>query len=201
MFFVDGKNNTKANFNILLNGTALPVRLTQFSGIAKNSFNELIWSLQITSTEKSIVLQSSVDGFLFYDIYEQPIINGTTDLHGKYNDFTTDAKKHYRLKIADQNGSISFSNILLLQRESNSFSVSPNPAKDFINISLQVKNRSVYQFELYNAAGKLVKRQLETLETGMQSIQLNGLNKLAAGVYTLKVGNEKTTERMKLMIK
>ncbi|MBK8775365.1 MAG: T9SS type A sorting domain-containing protein [Chitinophagaceae bacterium] len=201
LLFVDGKNNTKANFNILLNGTALPVRLTQFSGIAKNSFNELIWSLQITSTEKSIVLQSSVDGFLFYDIYEQPIINGTTDLHGKYNDFTTDAKKHYRLKIADQNGSISFSNILLLQRESNSFSVSPNPAKDFINISLQVKNRSVYQFELYNAAGKLVKRQLETLETGMQSIQLNGLNKLAAGVYTLKVGNEKTTERMKLMIK
>ncbi|HMT95685.1 MAG TPA: T9SS type A sorting domain-containing protein [Ferruginibacter sp.] len=201
LLFVDGKNNTKATFNILLNGTALPLRITQFSGSAKSSFNELVWNLQAASSVINIILQASDDGMLFNDIYDQPIATTTTDLPGTYKDFSAGAKKHYRLKITEQNGRISFSNILLLQKDHSGLTVSPNPAKEFINVSLQVSTRSLYHFELYNAEGKLVHRQMQSLEKGAQTLQITGLNKLANGVYTLKVANENSSQRTRLMIR
>ncbi|HRD42537.1 MAG TPA: T9SS type A sorting domain-containing protein, partial [Ferruginibacter sp.] len=68
-------------------------------------------------------------------------------------------------------------------------------------VSLQVSTRSLYHFELYNAEGKLVHRQMQTLEKGAQTLQITAIQKLPSGVYTLKAGTENTTERVKLLIK
>lgn len=201
LLFVDGKNNTKASFNIVLNGTALPVRLTQFTGQANNNYNELVWTIQAANHVSYITLQSSNDGILFTDIYDQAITLNTADIVGKNKDFTTAPKKHYRLKIVEQNGRISYSNILLLQKEQNSFSVSPNPATDFINVSLHAAQRSVYTFELYDASGKMVYHKSTLLEKGIQAIQLAGLQKLSAGMYSLTVKSNHKVERTRLMIK
>ncbi len=68
-------------------------------------------------------------------------------------------------------------------------SVYPNPANDFIHISLENTNAKDLNMQMYDISGKLVQTQIIT----QQTTQFN-ISQLEKGVYILKIGN--TTKRL-----
>ncbi|MEI9810639.1 MAG: hypothetical protein WDO16_23725 [Bacteroidota bacterium] len=68
------------------------------------------------------------------------------------NVWTVSNKLFYRLKMVDQDGSFSYSQVLSLQRDNNrsitAFTVKPNPFIDKITISLTLKQKETILLEV-----------------------------------------------------
>ena len=200
LIFVDGDYATKATFSLLLNGTALPVRISNFNGTVKAGYNDVFWKLDIAANVKNIILQSGDDGVAFTDIYQQAPALNSARIDGNFQDHDMTAKKYYRLKMINTDGSIEYSDVLLLRREvkANTVIISPNPAKEHVNIVMNREKAATLTINVIDATGKtlLTKRQLAP--AGIQTIQLNDLGKFAAGNYIIQVwdGEKATTHKL-----
>ena len=200
LIFLDGNYATKANFNLLLNGTALPVRVSSFNGAVKAAYNDVFWKLEIASTVKTIILQSGNDGVQFTDIYTQTPALNSDRVNGNFQDADIADRKHYRLKMVNQDGSIEYSSILLLRREvkTNTVIISPNPAADHVNIIMNRDKAASLTINLVDATGKKLLTKTQLAVAGNQTIQLSELDKLAAGNYIIQIwdGTNSTTHKL-----
>lgn len=201
LIVVDGQNATKANFNLLLNGTALPVRILSFTGVAKNNFNELKWDLEVTPDVASIILESSNDAVAFEPIDNNNINSNTQRVGDFFNDYTLVNKKFYRLKIVNKDGSIEYSSILLLRRDSqlSTISISPNPVSEYANIQINRSTPATLSLTLSDMSGKTIWNKTQFTAAGAQTIQLNEFKNLSSGTYLLKVWDGEKIETLKLM--
>ncbi len=123
--------------------------------------------------------------------------NNTTN----YNCITAVAystKQYVRIMQTDKDGKINYSKIIILipQKEKNEFVVYPNPAIDFTTISFSKKaqRRNV---QLLHASGAVVWEQVLVNNNNVQiDIQLQ---KLAAGVYVLKIVSDTEISTQKII--
>ena len=68
----------------------------------------------------------------------------------------------------------------------NAVTAYPNPAKDFVNITIPTAEKEV-EIEIYSADGKLVSKQFYTIVSGEAKVDLS---KLQDGVYFAKVSSK-----------
>jgi hypothetical protein len=200
LIFVDGNYATKANFNLLLNGSALPVRVSNFNGTVKSAYNDIVWKLEIASTIRTVILESGTDGSGFSKAYEEtPAINSQR-IESSFKDFDIADKKYYRLKMINTDGSIEYSSVLLLRREvkANTVIVSPNPADGFVNIIMNREKAAPLTIKLVDATGKILLTKTQMSAAGNQTIQLNNLEKIATGTYIIQIwdGEKITTHKL-----
>lgn len=81
---------------------------------------------------------------------------------------------YYRLKIIDNDGSYTYSDVITLSQDQGGLSVYPNPARDRVNIVVPASSRIC----IYNVSGRLVITQL--LERGLNTVDIRSLS---AGIY------------------
>ncbi|MEO6456348.1 MAG: T9SS type A sorting domain-containing protein [Ginsengibacter sp.] len=165
--------------SLLISG-ALPVRLTNFSAVVNAQSNaSLQWKVagQLNITRYEI--ERKLDGIHYTTV-------GVVDAN-TLNEFTyqfTDRQAFtgvgfYRLKIIDQDGSFTYSNVVRLQLSPKStVSLYPVPASESITIQTaneQYKNTSL---TITDNSGRIVLKQL--LQSNRQSINIS---RLANGIY------------------
>lgn len=201
LMVVDGLNATKANFSLLLNGSSLPVRIISFNGTAKNNYNELKWDLEVSSDVASISLENSNDGRSFVSLQNKSINSNAQRVSDFYNDYDFVDKKFYRLNILNKNGSMEYSSILLLRRDSklNTITISPNPVNEFANIQINRSTAANLTFTLSDMSGKTLWNKSQFTPAGTQTIQLNEFKNLSTGTYLLKVWDGGKLETLKLI--
>ena len=201
LIFVDGENNTKATFNLILNGTALPVRINNFNGTVKPNFNEIYWNIDMAATVKLVVLEASLNGTQFTSINEQLNSIAADRINSQFEDASIANKKYYRLKMINLDGSIEYSNVLLLRRDvkANTVLVTPNPATDHVNILLNRNKTATLTFKLTDVSGKVVFTKSQTVAAGTQTLQLNQLGNLAAGTYILNIWDGETNSAHRMV--
>lgn len=201
LIFVDGNYATKATFNLLLNGTALPVRVSNFNGAVKAAYNDVFWKLDIASTVKTVTLQSGNDGINFTDAYQQTPAFSSNHLDGGFQDFDIADKKYYRLKMINVDGSVEYSSVLLLRREikTNTVIISPNPANDHVNILMNRDKAASLTINLIDATGKKLFTKTQIAVPGNQTIQLNNLEKLSSGNYIIQIWDGEKAATYKLV--
>ncbi len=69
------------------------------------------------------------------------------------------AANYYRLKMIDEGGGFSYSKVLIIKFDNNSdFSVFPNPARDVLNVQMQLPAGTIV-LQIMDAIG----RQLRTM--------------------------------------
>ena len=134
LYFADASNNVIRKVTGLTN--TLPVTLRSFT--ATKQVNDVLikW---VTSTEINTThfnVQKSTTGKDFVTI---DAINAKGAGEYSYNDpiTTEDArfkKLYYRLQIVDKDGVLSYSEVRELSIVNSQFSITPNPAKDFVTI-------------------------------------------------------------------
>ena len=79
-------------------------------------------------------------------------------------------------------------------------SIYPIPTDDYLNLEIQMLERSDIQIEVFDVTGqKVLERLLNNYQAGTNHISLN-LGMLEAGMYTLQLKTNYTVQSKKFMI-
>lgn len=183
LLYVEGIENTKANFSLQFGGTILPIRLKNFSGTSFENYNQLKWEAEAATGIQKIAVQKSWDGVNYETFVE--VFNQSEFLNGLVKDPLPFAKTYYRLAIYSNDGSLDYSNVVILEGKRKSLiTVYPNPASKQINIWVSAADVSFFTLKLYNNLGQLVKQQ--ATKTANQTITMP-VEELSSGIYQLEV--------------
>lgn len=183
--------------NVNLTGSSvLPLQLLSFTAQKNNSAALLNWHTEQEQNTSHFEVERGYDGATF--TYTGTVAANNTG--GRNNYRFTDAqplanapaghngKVYYRLKMADRNGVLRYSQVeyLNFNRENGSIVVSPNPFRKGINIQIESATNTKLLLQLTDATGKIVMQQNNLLVNGINNITLNTGAGLAPGVYSLK---------------
>lgn len=173
------------------------VKLTDFSAASYSNKGTIVkWTGSNEMGAEKYTVQRSSDGKNFIDL--KTIAAENNGRASNTYSFTDEAaiagNNHYRLKITEVTGSISYSETNLVKKQANfSVSVYPNPAANNFKVSIPVKFLPA-TVEVMNAQGQTVYNAKTLLET------LNITKPLQPGTYALKVtGNNDETITQKLI--
>jgi len=191
LLYFDGLRNTKANFNVTLTGSALPITLSKFSGEYLKGQDILYIEIEQAINVKDIEIEKSADGQVFNSLGVLPVT--TALLVGKHTyidaqPFT--GNNFYRLKVVDNDGRFEYSNVILLKNTAGRIVyLYPNPVTDHLSISLTGTPAGHYNFKVYDVSGKAILNSVYTINAVSQTVSLP-FTRVAAGVYIIKITNE-----------
>lgn len=171
--------------------------LKEFS--AKNTFEgiQLNWKNSSESELNQYVVQISKDGVNFIDyITLQPNLNGSTEASYQYTIEGLEWDKVFvRVKLTTAGKSAVYTPIKQVQKNSvaqKKLQVSPNPANSHTNLIFPEALTGQYRLELIGVNGQVAQQQ--TINLVNQSVYNLKFQKLAAGVYYLRIVNVNNTE-------
>jgi hypothetical protein len=190
-----------SQFMLVSPATALPVTLTNFEATPKQKEILLSWSTELEINNLGFMVDRSLDGSNFNEI---GFIkgNGTTSLVTKYT-YTDHFVQpgvlyYYRLRQLDINNQEQYSvirNARINPSAAVTITISPNPAKNFVNVFISGTN-NLASVELINALGqKIIQKNEVNAFGGNYRLALTDVNRgvytvvayLPEGVYTAKV--------------
>ncbi len=185
------------------NTTPLPVALTNFAAKAAGKNATISWTTASEKNASYFELYSSVDGKNFKALAKVKATgNSNTIRNYGYNHAGALANVntvYYRLKSVDLDGSFTWSEIVSVnanQAKTTAVSVYPNPFNSNLTVSLTANAQA--QVELVSLEGITVFTQaVNADQNGM--VSLEGLNKLANGVYFVKITVNGETSVTKLI--
>jgi len=171
-------------------GTTLPVHLLSFTATKIYNGVTLNWSTASEQSSSEFVVQRSNNGRDFTSIGSvKAAENSTSTINYSFLDANSlKGSNFYRIKINNNSGSSNFSKVVLISNaESSQLFLSPNPAKDVINVQFTGNLQS--KIELLDMSGRLLK-SLDLKTTGLSSTSLD-ISNLSPGSYILKVGADR----------
>lgn len=185
-------------------GNVLPIQFFGFSGSLQGNNVPLAWSIITPQEVERFEIERSLDNLNFVKIgvntqtvrlNEQQQFGYTDDIAGISNEII-----YYRIKVIGRNGEIKYSNVLVMRKTKTNatLSVMPNPAKDYVSLKMYIDKDAVTEIRLIDNIGRTVMRQSQKMVRGINVLQLNHLQRFAAGVYSLQLvlNNELVTEKL-----
>jgi uncharacterized delta-60 repeat protein len=171
------------NSNIIL-----PVHLTKFAAQKELQSVLLQWTTTSEIHTDRFEIEKSMDGRNYNRIATVNAQGNNAsgmDYHSK--DLQPAMINFYRLKIIDQDGSFTYSKVLVVRFEERmTVQAFPNPVKNDLNVQFKVPAGKV-DLALFDAAGRLV-RNRQVTSNGNQLTVLVDMSGLTRGIYVLKVG-------------
>lgn len=181
-----------------MSGGALPVKLTSFTAANKNNTVSLKWQTQYEQNSSHYTIQRSTDGLNFTDAGRVAAAgNSNLPLNYSYSDLLPAAIQSqetvfYRLQSVDVDGKFSYSQVIALQLDAKDMQlfVSPNPAKDVLQVQTGNSNAGNAVLIISDASGREVVRKNIELQQGNNSIPVN-ISMLGRGTYFVRIVNGK----------
>ena len=170
---------------------SLPIQLKNISATLKSNTVLIDWTVLNPSTIKQFIIERSNNGNSFSAFGSVPSINKNSF---SFTDLSPINTAYYRIKMVGIDGSITYSNSLLVEKETNKgISIYPNPINSHLSIAgLGGKSN----LKITNTEGKKVFEQSTTANN--LTISLSGLK---AGVYFLSFTDELGSIKVKRFIK
>ncbi len=182
-----------------LSGGALPVKLTSFTASNNNSTITLKWQTQYEQNSSHYLIQRSTDAVNFTEVARVAAAgNSNLSLAYSYNDIlplSMQSQKtvFYRLQSVDIDGKFAISQVVALHLDKKDIQlfVSPNPAKDILQVQTGNSTAGNASLIISDAAGRMLYKKEITLQQGNNSIPVN-ISMLSSGIYyvTLKMGSD-----------
>ena len=180
-------------------GGALPVKLTSFTASNKNNNVTLKWQTQYEQNSSHYNIQRSIDGVNFTDAARIAAAgNSNLPLNYTYADLLpatmqTQKTVFYRLQSVDIDGKFSYSQVIALHLDKKEMElfVSPNPAKDILQVQTGNSLAGESVLIISDASGRQVYRKNVELQQGNNNLPVN-ISLLTKGVYSVRLinGNE-----------
>jgi Secretion system C-terminal sorting domain len=181
--------NSNSNFGPFTLGSiansTLPLHLLSFTGSKQTNHNQLQWKTADETNTKEFVLEKSTDGRSF-NSFATVAARGFGNGSYSYDDNTQlSGKVYYRLKMVDNDGKFTYSNIIVLSNQNTTtVSVYPNPVTDKATLQFSDNKLLNTTAKLTDMSGRLVstiaiKNNFETIDMG----------KLPAGIYMLQLAD------------
>jgi hypothetical protein len=109
----------------------------------------------------------------------------------------------YRLRIVGLNGNTSYSPLISVAGEvptAQAFSVGPNPALGSATLYIVAAEAGPVQVSLWNLAGERVGEQTCVVVKGQNAVALQSVNRLAKGMYVVRMVSGGRMECTKLLV-
>lgn len=177
--------NRSFSFGNLSWAGTLPVKWISFTGKKQNNGSaELKWITENEINADKYIVEKSKDGQNFVSIGELAVTGGISRNTYSFIDPNPGVGNAlYRIKQLDIDGRFEYSGIVVIKQnnELTTATVFPNPAKDFLQISLP-GNVQLQRIQVFDASGKLIIQSKNS--TGKLDISI-----LKPGVYNLQIEN------------
>lgn len=156
---------------------------------------EIFWYTIEEMNTNNFFIERSIDGTSFTKVGTHTASGNT---HGKtdYN-FLDDIKSienlpviYYRIKMNDIDGRYQYSNVVTVKpiaMNGENVAIYPTPFTDKLVITYKSTGASQLAVQLTDEAGKVIRKQLVDLESGINTITLNELQSLSSSTYFLKL--------------
>jgi hypothetical protein len=181
----------------------LPLSLTSFKATTQSEGISLNWSTASESnTDKFVLERIAADGSALTVATIKAAGNSTKTIHYAAIDkrVTQGETYYYRLKMIDQDGSFTYSNVVDLKfgvlQTQNKLSVYPNPAKEKVTVNFHEDLRSGANLTLLNVSGNKI--STHKLEPNMKKFDI-AVNHLPTGAYIIQVDNSGEKQSAKFL--
>jgi hypothetical protein len=206
---VDGFAGDACSYSYVLTNVSggcnlLPISLSDFSGIKKEKFNEIKWSITSENNTAYFILEKSLNG-LEFEMFK--ILNAIGESNSiKHYSLIDDSPfkdgTYYRLKIIDKDGTSNVSGIIYIANEINVLTnivVNYNLPEqvDFIFYSSKELKGN---FEIISLTGSSIYKKEINIGSGENIISVNNSN-LASGIYFLHVNFNGNSQFQKFIIR
>jgi hypothetical protein len=195
---IDGIGST-SEFGGAVSTSALPVTFTSFKGRVDGDKAELTWTTAEEINNSHFDIERSANGQGYAKIGS---VRGSGA--GSYQ-FTDNgplsAVNYYRLKQVDVDGQATYTRALVLRKDLGEIiaRAAPSPFTSFINLSYKLQKSENIRIRLVDQAGRVVKTYNTRGGTGVNTINLNGLDNLPKGTYTVELYGETVSFRQQVL--
>jgi hypothetical protein len=179
----------------------LPVTLTNFSARWNNNTVELQWKITNEINLTSFGLEYSPDGITFSRLTSVNYHQGISG-YG-YTHLTPSLKNFYRLKMIDTDGRYFYSKILRVQKNTSrnkTVLIYPNPAYNDLTLQLITNQNEKIIVDIIDNSGKIVINKIFTLPSGQNYLLIEGIDKLPASTYIVKVKSQSVNAVEKFIV-
>lgn len=166
-------------------GGSLPLVLQLFTGNTIGTANELQWMIEAVSSSYQVVLQVSVDGINYIDLF-QHALSANTMVRRQYIHQAKAGRSYYRLKMSKADADVTYSHTLLLGvRTAEKLKVFPGVTSSMLHVSSPVAG----ELRILQANGQLVYRLKVTANSQIQIPVMH----FAPGTYYCVLGDSQQT--------
>jgi len=185
-------------------GNILPILLVGFSaGMNNDKTISLNWDTKEETNFSLFTIERSADGSVWSPIGTiQPAGNSSVQSDYVYTDKAPLAGvNYYRIKMTDLDHRYGYTQLKIVRYSMiNNISFYPNPARDYVNISLGDNNGKEMTVRLVNQAGQVL--QEKRMASGNGSVVSFPIQQYNTGMYILSVtGDDGKSEINKLLIR
>ncbi len=209
VMLIDNFSSTTSPFTMDFTGnvglscvpTSLPVTLLSLNGIQENGVNKISWSTEEEINSDRYIVERKVGQEWVVIATEISKSGANVNDYVVYDaDFDRMATNYYRLKQVDIDGDVTDLGIISIQSEYDfsDVTLSPNPAKDLLNVGLNASRKATYTLSVVDMSGKVLSSAEVTAQEGSNSFQVN-VDALKQGSYLLVVNGESTVCRKAFM--
>ena len=183
----------------------LPVDILSFKGNREPAGTMLTWQTA-GNQDADFIVERSIGNNEFDSIGRVAGVAGYANGNYSFTDNSVPAATEvvYRLRIIDANGNTSYSSLVSVAGDpltAQSFSVGPNPASTSATLRMTAAQAGPVQISLWNLAGERVGEQLAVVIKGQNEIALQSIDRLAKGMYVIRMVSGVRTECAKLLVK
>ena len=168
----------------------LAVDLFEFYGKKQEEGNVLNWSVLNEINVKEHVVQRRTERMEeFVDIHQEAGVNNEHALNQyQHLDRGMNQNAYYRIKSIEEDGEISYSHIIFLERNERKMTVYPNPSFGDLNIEYTSTNEEDIQLKIVDKAGRVQWLQQRDVVEGFNNLKLD-ISELPAGMYYLELSS------------
>ncbi len=187
------------------NDDPVPVELTSFAAIAKNSNVTLSWSTASEVNSNEYIIERELNNS-WIEVGTVKAAGTSTELR-EYtftDNLVITGKYNYRLKMVDFDGTFEYSNIIeVLVGSPNAFELSqnfPNPFNPTTTIRFSIPNASNVKLTVYNSLGQQINTLIDEYKpAGSYQVNFDGAD-LASGVYIYRFETNNFSEVRKMTL-
>ncbi len=181
---------------VYANATTLPVRYSSFDATVVDKAVMLKWvtTLELNNghfeVERSFSNDFSTIGLV---LDAESVVNNNRTYRFKDNSEALKGKSivYYRLKQVDVDGKATYSTILAVRLQAANSDVemqaAPNPFTEKLYVRFTAAENGTAEMQISNLAGQTVVSKQSIISKGYNNLQVDGLSRLAPGMYVAKL--------------
>ncbi len=170
--------------------STLPVTGLQTSAVRNNNDVTIKWSTLTESNTSHFVVEKSTNGKDWEAIGSEAAA-GNSIFKKEYslNDTKPATENYYRIQQVDIDGTFTYSNVVTIRVNASVIKAStyPNPFTAGIQIDVKAESNQAVSVNLYDMNGKVVKQVNTELRKGSNSLAMNDLKNMPAGMYLMDI--------------
>jgi Secretion system C-terminal sorting domain len=141
----------------------LPITLTSFTAVLNEGAVDLAWTTEMESNSDHFGIERSSDAGAHWNTIGTVPAHGNSSLPLSYtyvDNNPAPGTNEYRLQLVDINGNYTYSNVATIRNGLvGALSVYPNPATDYVNITLGGNATGNTMIRLFNLSGQLLQEK------------------------------------------